>query len=162
MKTITLATFNTKDQAEPLRRRLEEAQIAVECEGRSAFRGFWFVAEPIAATRLNVKAEDYERALNLVHEWDAADGILSSAIKCPECHSSRVEYPQFTRKFYLPNILIGLLAAIGVVEKKFYCIDCQCTWSKAGKIYKSRAHMAPNYFLEGVSEADLAAGRKSK
>jgi len=55
--------------------------------------------------------------------------LLRDAIHCPECGSSRVEYPQFTRKFILPNFG-ALLCAIGLMEWKFYCQECQFTWPR--------------------------------
>jgi hypothetical protein len=152
MKTITLATFDTPAQAEPLKHRLEELHIAAWIHGGRALKRLWFVAKPIAEVKLDVRAEDFEKSVRLMHELEAEEALMHDLVRCPECHSSRVEYPQFTRKFLFPN-LIGLVSALGIVEKKYYCEDCHHTWAPAGrKPRRVRAHMAPFYFLEGVPE----------
>jgi transposase-like protein len=62
-------------------------------------------------------------------EWDKREQVLREAIRCPECNSPRVEYPQYTRKFITP-LLIELLISLGIGEKTYYCTDCQYTWRK--------------------------------
>jgi hypothetical protein len=161
MKAITIATFNEASKAQPLKQRLEEFHIPAEIHDESTMERLWFVARPIAGVRLKVHASDFENALRLLQELDQREGILRDAIRCPECGSSRVEYPQFTRKFILPN-LIGLLAGLGLVEKEFYCQNCQYTWPKEGKKpSKARPHMAPYYFLEGIPQPPTEPAPKS-
>jgi DNA-directed RNA polymerase subunit RPC12/RpoP len=58
--------------------------------------------------------------------------MLEEAIRCPECGSPRVEYPQFTRKFLTP-LLVELLISLGAGEKDYYCMDCHYTWPKTVK-----------------------------
>jgi hypothetical protein len=148
--SITLATFNEAVAAQPLVARLWEAGIRAEIHDESKLERLWFVSKPLAGVRIEVHPDDFERATGLVREWDAADHALHDAVCCPECGSSRVEYPQFTRKFVTPN-LVGLLAAVGLVEKEFYCQDCHNTWLPEGtKPPRVRKHMAPNYFIEGL------------
>jgi hypothetical protein len=151
--TITLATFNEAIGAQPLVARLWEAGIRAEIHDESKLERLWFVRKPLAGVRIEVHPDDFEKAARLVREWDAADHALHDAVRCPECGSSRVEYPQFTRKFVTPN-LVGLLSAMGLVEKEFYCQDCHHTWLPAGtKPPRLRKHMAPNYFIEGLEPA---------
>jgi hypothetical protein len=67
-----------------------------------------------------------------------------------------VHYPQFTRKSFIPNLLMGTLAAIGQVEKQYYCEDCHYLWPKGGaKPSALRPHMAPHYFIDGVEQNNL-------
>ena len=155
MITVTVATFNQRSQAEPVKKRLDEAGIPAEVDHESTLEWLWFMATPVIKVRLKVRTADYENALRLLHAWDEAEGILRDAIRCPECRSSRVEYPQFTRKFFLPN-LIGILAAMGVVRREFYCENCHYTWPKAGsKPSRIRPHGAPYYFLEGIAQSEM-------
>ncbi len=149
MNAITVATFNQRAEAEPLKQRFAAANIAAEIHDESTMERLWFVREPLASIRLKVPSDKYEESRQLLGAWDA-NGALRHAVRCPECGSSRIEYPQFTRKFFLPNIL-GLLSALGILQKKFYCDDCQFTWLKAGhKISPARPHLAPYYFIEGI------------
>ena len=49
----------------------------------------------------------FRSALNkrLMVGWEASDPEIANAlIRCPQCHSSRIEYPQLTRKFLTPAI----------------------------------------------------------
>jgi len=66
-----------------------------------------------------------------------ADGVLARAVVCPQCQSSRVEYPQFTRKFFTPR-LGSLLCAIGMLRRGYYCCDCQFTWPAEARIEPER------------------------
>src|SRR5260370_713983 len=87
-----------------------------------------------------------------------AAGGSREASRCPECKSLHVDYPQFTRKFFIPNLAMGFLAALGAVEKDYYCQDCHYIWPKEGtKPSALRPHMAPYYFIEGVEQTGLHA-----
>ncbi|MDB6020864.1 MAG: hypothetical protein JWQ04_721 [Pedosphaera sp.] len=154
MNEITIATFNTPAQAEPLKRRLEEAHFHAEMRDESRMERLWFVAHPLAGIRVKVPSSEYENARQLLRVWDTETGILREAVRCPECGSSRVEYPQHTRKFFLPNLL-GLLSGLGLLEKEFYCDDCQYTWPRTGrKPSRARPHQAPYYFIEGIAQPE--------
>jgi len=62
-------------------------------------------------------------------EWEATDPDISAAlIRCPQCGSSNIEYPQMTRKFMTPALVI-VLCALKIIPKEFYCQDCHFTWS---------------------------------
>jgi len=41
----------------------------------------------------------------LLLEWDASEGILREAIRCPECQSLQVHYPQFAHRSLIPNLM---------------------------------------------------------
>ncbi|MDB6124604.1 MAG: phosphoenolpyruvate synthase [Pedosphaera sp.] len=155
MDTIIVATFNERSKAGPIKQRLEEAHIPAEVHDESSMEKFWFVGKPLAGVRVKVPARDYEKACQLIHEWDRADGLLRDAVRCPECDSSRIEYPQYARKSVLPNIFGAVAAGLGLIEKEFYCMDCHYTWPKEGrKPSKSKPHMAPYYFIEGVPQKE--------
>jgi hypothetical protein len=129
MEPVTVLTFNEPEQAEPLKQRLEQAGIpAVIYDERKLQRAF-LSRESLAGIRLRVDRKDFERARALLADWHSREGALRDAIHCPSCGSSRVEYPQFTRKFVLPNFG-ALLCAVGLMEWKFYCQECQFTWPR--------------------------------
>ena len=74
----------------------------------------------------HVEEEDFERAQGLLVEWETADPDIG-ALRCPQCNSTRIEYPQLTRKFLTPA-LAGILFALKIFPKEFYCQDCHFTW----------------------------------
>lgn len=156
MNRIPIATFSTRAKAEPLQRRLAECGIHAELHNELRLEILWYVSKESAGIRLEVPETEFERAYELLLDWDAKEGALREAIRCPECRSLRVDYPQFTKRSLIPNLVIGLLSTIGGVEKEYYCEDCHYTWPRQGrKLSALRPHMAPYYFIEGVEQTTL-------
>lgn len=135
MKTETVATFNELSQAVPVKMRLQAAGVDAAIYDERKIQRYWFMSEPLAGVRLNVALPDYERATRLLAEWDKMEGILCQAVHCPQCYSSRVEYPQVTRKFMSPNV-VEVLFAFRLMQRKFYCLDCHNTWTKESPIHE--------------------------
>jgi len=153
---MPIAHFSNRAKAEPIQKRLVESGIQAEVHDELRLEKLWFVSRPAAGFRIETRADQYEHACRLLNDWDTAEGALREAIRCPECKSLRVEYPQFTRKFLIPNLALGLFAALGAMEKQFYCEDCHFTWPKEGtKQSKLRPTMGPYYFIEGVEQTTL-------
>jgi hypothetical protein len=100
--------------------------------------------------------DQVERAEQLLLEWDAAEGILRDAIRCPECRSLQVHYPQFAHRSLIPNLVMGFLAKIGLIEKEYYCDNCHYTWPKDGTkrsiLYPERK---PYRFVDGIEQTML-------
>jgi hypothetical protein len=149
MNMVTVATFNEPSKAEPLKKRLQKEGIYAEIHDESKYEWFWFVSKPLAGIRLKVHKKDFERVRQMVRQWDASENALCDAVKCPQCSSSRIEYPQFTRKFIMPN-LVGLASLVGIIDKEFFCQECECTWPKEPRNRPPRKHSAPAYFIEGT------------
>jgi hypothetical protein len=144
MNATSIALFRHQSDAAPLQARLAAAGVLAELHHCTGLDG----------TRIQVPADQFERAYQLLLDWDAAEGALSKAIRCPECKSLRVEYPQYSHKSALPNLLVSVLANIGAMEKEFYCHDCHFMWPKEGtKPSRARPNMAPYYFIEGAAQA---------
>ncbi len=156
MNRTPVATLRNRATAEPLQRRLAQSGIEAEIHDELRLEKLWFVARKAAGVRLEVPAGQGENAARLLLDWDAAEDALRDAIRCPECKSLRVDYPQFTRKSLLTNLAMGLVAELRLIEKEFYCQDCHYTWPREGtRPSRARPHMAPHYFIEGVEQASL-------
>ncbi len=128
---MTLATFNDRENAEPLKEKYKAAGVWSEIYDESTAQKTWFMTgTPKAHIRLRIKKEDMEKAQGLLKEWDASDAVLKNAVRCPECGSSRIEYPQFSRR---TGVTAGfaLLAATGIIDRSYYCENCQFTWPDA-------------------------------
>src|SRR5712664_3091243 len=104
MNRIPIAAFNHRSKAEPLHKRLVDAGVRAEIHDELRLEKLWFVSKPAAGVRIEVPANQFEQAEQLLHDWNAKGGGLSDAIRCPECKSLRVDYPQFTRKSMLTNV----------------------------------------------------------
>ena len=163
MTRMPVALFNERAKAEPLQNRLAASGIQAEIHDELRLEKLWLVSKPSAGVRLEVPANQFERAEQLLLDWDAAEGALREAIRCPECQSLRVDYPQFTRKSMLTNVAMGMAANLGLVEREYYCQDCHFTWPKEGtKPRRDRPNMAPHYFIEGIEQTRLAPPEQPK
>jgi hypothetical protein len=156
MEWMPMALFNNPATAEQIRNRLVQAGFNARISERSWLQRLWFVRKGEAGISVEVPGDQFEKAENLLLEWDAAEGALREAIRCPECKSLRVQYPQFARHSFLTNFMLGLASALGVVEKEYYCEDCHFAWPKEGtRPRRDRPHLAPYYFISGVEQTTL-------
>lgn len=125
---ISIAAFNDREPAQQLVSRLREAGIDSELFDESTEQKWHlFQLDPHAHLRVRVPESLTERALKQLQEWEGTDTALAAAVHCPECGSTRVEYPQFSRRTIL-GALPAVAAAAGIVEKDYYCEACQYTW----------------------------------
>ena len=127
MKTVPLASFNELEPAQTLQQRLQQAGIPARIHDESKLERFWFMSTPLAAIHVEVSQPQYLEARQLIGLWDTEQGVLRNAVRCPDCHSSRVEFPQVTRKFLTPALL-RIFMSLRVIPQEFYCLDCHFTW----------------------------------
>src|SRR5712691_8023465 len=126
---VTIATFNEPAKAKQLKQRFQQVGLHADVHNEAPLQQVGFMSRPQANVKVMVEDNDFERAQGLMIEWEATDADIASAlVRCPQCGSSQIEYPQMTRKFITPA-LVGVLCALRVVPKEFYCQDCQFTWS---------------------------------
>ena len=153
MNRLPVALFPNRAKAEPIQQRLTASGVPAEVRIQRWARAFWFVPKQESGVHLEVPAEQFERAEQFLLDLDASEGALREAIRCPECGSLRVEYPQFARHSILTNLALGVASEVGLVEKDYYCEDCHFTWPRQGtRPSRSRSHLAPYYFIEGVEQ----------
>ncbi len=100
---VTIATFNEPSQAKHLKSRLQEAGVKADVHNEGHLQKVAFMSKPQANAKVLVTEEDFEAANKLMVEWEASDPEIGSAIRCPQCKSPRIEYPQLTRKFITPS-----------------------------------------------------------
>ncbi len=128
MNSLTIATFNTEEAAIVIRNRLRESGIPAELHDQKMLQRVWFLAKPYAAYHIEVPQEHLEPAQRLMSDWQADEAALSEALRCPECGSLKVEYPQMSRKFITPTLVAHGLALLGILHHRFYCVECHHTW----------------------------------
>jgi hypothetical protein len=73
----------------------------------------------------------------------------------PACNSTRIQYPQLTRKFLTPA-LAGILLALKIFPKEFYCEDCHFTWTNEPE--QPRYRFWNRFFSSPESGANSAGG----
>ena len=130
---VTIATFNEPAKAKHLKDRLQQQGVKADVHNEGHLQSVAFMSKPQASAKVMVDEKDFVAAHNLMVDWEASDPDLgASAIRCPQCQSPRIEYPQLTRKFLTPG-LAGIMFALGIFQKEFYCQDCHFTWGKDGE-----------------------------
>ena len=130
MNRIRIALFTDRAAAEPIQRRLVLAGFPAEIHDTPWRARLWFVSAHAGGARIEVPLALAETAVELLLSWDAEEGILQSAITCPECNSLAVDFPQCTHNFFFPNLVIGPIAALGLVEEEYYCEVCHHMWPR--------------------------------
>jgi len=130
MKTIPVATFNERAPAENLQTHLSQSGVQSVIHDQSKLERFWFMSEQSAAIHVRVPEVDYLNAKRLMAEWEQSSDLFAAAVRCPQCRSSRIEFPQVSRKSLMPALGQTVLILLHVLPREYYCIDCHCTWPK--------------------------------
>lgn len=126
---VTIATFNEAAKAKELKTRFQKAGLRADVHNEAPLQTVGFMSRPQANAKVFIEDSDFERAQSLMVEWESTDPAIAAAlVRCPQCGSSRIEYPQMTRKFLTPA-LVGVLCTIKIIPKEFYCQDCHFTWN---------------------------------
>ena len=126
---VTIATFNEPAKAKELKTRFQKAGLRADVHNEGTLQAVGFMSKPQANAKVFIEDSDFERAQSLMVEWESTDPAIAAAlVRCLQCGSSRIEYPQMTRKFLTPA-LVAVLCAIKIIPKEFYCEDCHFTWS---------------------------------
>lgn len=124
---MTVATFSDLDKAEAVSARLNRAGIHASVKDETKLQRFWFLSKPLAADKVIVQEKEFERAMQELKTADAQEHLLHGEVRCPECGSAEIEYPQFTRKF-MTTTAVEILCLLHVLDRTFYCQHCHHTW----------------------------------
>jgi len=130
---LRIAVFNERAPAETICDRLRAAGFSADVIDESQTQKMLLMnRKPRAHMQVRVPKGDEDRAAQLLRDWDAVDGALRDAVRCPQCASSRVDYPQFSRRT-LMSAFPAAIAAAGIIERQFYCEACGFTWEAEPK-----------------------------
>src|SRR2546430_17425108 len=103
---VTIATFNEPAKARQLKRRFQDVGLQADAHNEAPLQQVGFMSRPQANAKVMVEDTDFERAQNLMVEWEATDPDISAAlVRCQQCSSSNIEYQQMTRKLMSPSLL---------------------------------------------------------
>ncbi len=91
------------------------------------FRYFLFLRPPRVTYRVRVRQDQVRNADELLAA--GAPDALQLALRCPSCGSLHVSYPQMTRKFILPTILLHLGIIFRAIDHECYCEHCHYIWN---------------------------------
>jgi len=125
-----VAVFDQRDAGQTLELFLQNNGFEARTSDDKLFRYFLFLRPPQVTYRVQVKKNRFDDAVKLLEANPPP--VLAQAIHCPSCGSLHVNYPQMTRRFVLPTILLHLGIIFRVVDHQCYCEHCHQMWNLAG------------------------------
>jgi len=121
-----IASFDRAEPAQIVAGRLRETcflAAVVDTSGEEFWRARGL--RPRGHFKVVVPRAQAERAMSWLREFDAAEQLLSSAVRCPDCGSTRVEYPQAAQRQASTLFLDGSIAP----EHDYHCERCNRVWA---------------------------------
>jgi len=124
---LDLAVFEEMDAARAVETFLTGKGLWARTYDDKLFRRFLFLRPPRVTFRVQVRRDEFKSAEDFLATGAAE--ALQWAIRCPSCASLRVSYPQMTRKFILPTLLLHLGIIFRVIDHECYCEHCHFIWN---------------------------------
>src|ERR1051325_4437811 len=87
---VTIATFNEPAKAKHLKTRLQDAGVKADVHNEGHLQKMAFMSQPQANAKVLVHEDDFEKANQLMPEWEARDPEMGSAILCADWQTRRV------------------------------------------------------------------------
>jgi hypothetical protein len=124
-----VAIFENVSDGQLLERDLNNRGFEARTYNDKLLQYFLFLCPPHATIRVQVRGNDFKSATCFLGQEPGTSALLQKAIRCPSCGSLRVQYPQMTRKFLLPTLLLHLGIIFRVITHEAYCEGCHWLWS---------------------------------
>jgi hypothetical protein len=113
------ATFSDWDDAEAVKLTLEKSGIRAAVKDSSRFQKYVLFSKPLACDKVLVEEGDFAKARQLLEAADKRDHLLRNELRCIQCGSAEVDYPQFARRF-MTTIFFGVLfSLVRLTDKTF-------------------------------------------
>jgi len=131
---VSVAVFEESNDAQVLETHFKNKRIEARIYNDKLLRLLLFLCPPRVTFRVQVRHGFFKYAMDLLEIEPGVSAILQKAFHCPDCGSLRVEYPQMTRKFLLPTLLLHLGIILRLIEHECYCENCHCLWHLPAKL----------------------------
>src|SRR5271170_6559041 len=99
---VNVAVFEESNDAQVLEALFKNKRIQARTYNDKIFRLLLFLCPPRVTFRVQVRHGFFKYAMDFLETEPGVPAILQKAVHCSDCGSLRVEYPQMTRKFFLP------------------------------------------------------------
>ena len=119
--------FENMDDGKALEKFLTGHRLESKTYDDKLFRYFLFLRPPRVTYRVQVRGNAFRAAVELMQI--NAPAVLERALRCPSCGSLQVNYPQMTRKFILPTVMLHLGIIFRVIGHQCYCEHCHAMWN---------------------------------
>jgi hypothetical protein len=138
---VDVAVFENINDGRFLETLLRDKEIDARTYHNKWFHAFLFLRPPHITWRVQVSAADFIKAEEIINK--AHPPILEQAIHCPNCGSLHINYPQMTRKFFLPTAALHLGILLRLIGHECYCEHCHLTWELAQDVVAEPRHARP-------------------
>ena len=128
---MDVAVFENFDDGKALENFLTRHRLESRTYDDKLFRYFLFLRPPRVTYRVQVRRNAFRAATELIGGEPEAAAILQRSIHCPSCGSLHISYPQMTRKFILPTMILHLGIIFRVIDHQCYCDHCHYIWNLA-------------------------------
>jgi hypothetical protein len=155
---LDLAVFEDLDAGRKLESFLTSEGFRARTYDDKIFRYFLSLRPPRVTYRVQVPADEFQSAGDVLAGGTPA--ALQRALRCPSCASLRVSYPQMTRKFMLPTILLHLGIIFRVIEHECYCEHCHFIWELLGARAITAARTRAHFPFGAVHPKPAATSRR--
>jgi hypothetical protein len=136
---VNVAIFENVSDAQILGMDLKNKGFETRTYNDKLLQCFLFLCPPHATIRVQVRGTDFKNVTCFLDHEPAPSDLLQRAIRCPSCGSLRVQYPQMTRRFLLPTVLLHLGIIFRVIAHEAYCESCHWLWSLPKKRFSAPA-----------------------
>ncbi|MDR3457661.1 MAG: hypothetical protein P4N60_09460 [Verrucomicrobiae bacterium] len=124
-----VAVFENLTDGQVLAQQLKDQGFEARAYDDKVFRYFLFLRPPQITYHVQVRCDDMADATGFLMVRKPT--VLARAIHCPDCGSLHVNYPQMTRRFILPTVLLHLGILLRIIHHEAYCEMCHYTWTLA-------------------------------
>jgi hypothetical protein len=124
---VDVAVFEDLNAGRAVEKFFTERGIFAHTYDDRLFRYFLFLRPPRVTYRVQVRQDQVRNADELLAA--GTPDAWQQALRCPSCGSLHVSYPQMTRKFILPTILLHLGIIFRVIDHECYCEHCHYIWN---------------------------------
>jgi len=124
---VDVALFENVNDGKMLESFFRDKGIESRTYDDRVLRYFLFLRPPRVTYRVQVRNNDSKSATELLEAKSPA--VLETAIHCPSCGSLRANYPQMTRKFIMPTVLLHLGIIFRAIGHECYCEHCHYLWN---------------------------------
>jgi hypothetical protein len=121
-----VAVFEQQASSKSLEIFLVNRGIEARTYDDRLFRYFLFLRPPKVTYRVQVRQNQLADVNDLLNSEPPS--ILDAALHCPSCRSLRVNFPQMTRRFVLPTVLLHAGIIFRIIEHQCYCEHCHEMW----------------------------------
>lgn len=129
---VNIAVFENLGDGRVLETFFRNHRIETRSYDDKMFRYFLFLRPPRVTYRVQVHSNAHRAAMEILNGAPESSAMLENALHCPFCGSLQVNYPQMTRKFILPTILLHLGIIFRVIRHEAYCESCHHVWNLPG------------------------------